>query len=629
MCGIAGIFDLAHRRECDREILNRMGEVQRHRGPDDSGAYVEPGLGLVHRRLSVIDRQRGGQPFLTRDSAVVVVHNGEVFNFRELRRELEVLGYTFRTDSDTEVIASAWQAWGEDCVGRLRGMFAFALWDCSSGTLFIARDRLGIKPLFYAVSESGHLVFGSELKALKVSGQLSLKLDTSAVEDYFAFGYIPDPKTIYRGVSKLPPGYHMTWRRGDSQGRLKQYWDIPFQVSAQLSEADAQQQLLERLSEAVTAALVADVPVGAFLSGGLDSSAVVSMMAKQTGEPINTCCIAFDDPRFDETQHAQAVACRYGTLHHSEQFLFDDPQLIDRLTACYDEPFADSSALPTLQVSALARRHVTVALSGDGGDELFAGYRRYRLHALENRVRGWLPTRLRDPVFRALGALYPKADWAPRSLRAKATLEALSLDGLEAYFHGVAITRPSLRASLWSPTFRSELQSYSAIEVIRQHAERSPTSHPLSIMQYIDMKTYLPGDILTKVDRASMFHGLEVRIPLLDHGLVEWASSLPPHLKLRRSQGKYLLKKALTDHLPSDVLARKKMGFSVPLANWLRGPLREKSRAAILGPVVAESGLFDMEVLKCLIDQHQSGLSDHSACLWSLMMFESFLRQQA
>ena len=605
MCGIVGILDIKTRREVDRSVLVRMNETQHHRGPDDGGMYTEPGLGFAHRRLSVIDLEGGKQPLLNRRHGIVVTHNGEIFNFRELRVSLQTLGYEFTTDSDTEVIAFAWQAWGERCVERFRGMFAFALWDRSKETLFLARDRIGIKPLFYAFSKGGHFLFSSELKALREHPGLCTSLDPSAIEDFFAFGYIPDPKTIYKDARKLPPGFHLTLRRGDMTANLKRYWDIPFQVDAAMDEAGALEQMILRLRAAVHIAMVSDVPIGAFLSGGVDSSAVVSMMAERSDAPITTCSISFGDPRFNESGHAFAVARRYRTQHWSEQAGTADPGLIDRLANCYDEPYADSSALPTLQVCELARRHVTVALSGDGGDELFAGYRRYRWHSYEDKVRALLPARLRRPLFGLMGRAYPKADWAPRALRAKSTFEALALDALEGYFRGVSIMHPGLRSSLWSGRLRSELQGYGAIEVLREHARNSPTEHPLSSLQYLDMKTYLPGDILTKIDRVSMAHGLEVRVPLLDHELVEWGSSVPPHFKLRRSQGKYLLKRALSPYLPHDILQRPKMGFSVPLACWFRGTLKERARLAILGPVMGESGLFNMDHLKRLLDQHQ------------------------
>ncbi len=627
MCGIVGIFDATGEREIDRDLLGRMNESQFHRGPDEGGLHVEPGLGFGHRRLSIIDLSSGQQPLFNRDGTVVVTYNGEIYNFRELRGELEALGYRFETHCDTEVIVYAWEAWGEACVERFRGMFAFGLWDRPRRTLFLARDRLGVKPLYYAALPDGRWVFGSELKSLMVHPDLPRRIDPAAVEDYFAYGYVPDPKTIYRDVRKLPPGYRLTLRRGEPLAEPSAYWDVPFAIREGVDTSRVQEELIERLREAVNIRLVADVPLGAFLSGGVDSSAVVAMMAGLSADPVNTCSISFGDPAFNESRYAAEVAERYHTRHRVEQVDPDDFSLIDRLAGLYDEPYADSSALPTYRVCELARKEVTVALSGDGGDETWAGYRRYRWHGYEERIRSLLPLGFRRPVFGALGGIYPKADWAPKILRAKSTLEALARDSVEGYFHSVSLLSDPMRERIFSTGFKRELQGYRAVEVLRQWAERAPTQHPLSLVQYLDLKTYLPGDILTKVDRASMAHALEVRVPLLDHKLVEWVSGLPPDLKLRGREGKFLFKKALEPYLSNEILYRPKMGFSIPLANWFRGPLKRKLRDAVLSPAMAESGCFDMDYLRAMLDQHQAGTRDHSAGLWSLLMYESFLRR--
>jgi asparagine synthase (glutamine-hydrolysing) len=627
MCGIVGIFDRQGHREIDRDLLVRMNESQFHRGPDEGGVHVEPGLGLGHRRLAIIDLASGRQPLFSPDGTVAVSYNGEIYNFRDVRHQLEALGHRFRTQCDTEVIVHAWQAWGESCVERFRGMFAFAVWDRNRQVLFLARDRLGVKPLYYADLPDGRFVFGSELKALLAHPAVPRRIDPTAVEDYFAYGYVPDPKTIYRGICKLPPGFVLSLRRGEPDCRPTAYWDVPFETGARISEAEAGDELIGRLREAVRIRLVADVPLGAFLSGGVDSSAVVALMAGLSAEPVNTCSIAFGDPAFNESRYAGMVAERYRTRHRLEQVDPDDFSLVDRLAGLYDEPFADSSALPTYRVCELARREVTVALSGDGGDESFAGYRRYRWHSYEENIRSRLPAGFREPVLGLLGRVYPRLDWAPKPLRAKSTLEALARDSIEAYCHGISILPDGLRDRMFSAPFKRRLQGYRAVDVLRHHAGRAPTDHPLSLVQYLDMKTYLPGDILVKVDRASMAHALEVRVPLLDHRLVEWVSGLPADFKLRDREGKYLFKKALERYLPEDVLYRPKMGFAVPLARWFRGPLRARLRESLLGPQLAESGLFDIPYLRTLLDQHQAGLRDHSAGLWSLLMFESFLRR--
>ena len=625
MCGITGIFDLREQRPINRALLEAMNQTQFHRGPDEGGVHVESGVGLAHRRLSIIDLSSGQQPLFNEDETVVVTYNGEIYNFPELTEELKAAGHSFRTHSDTEVIVHAWEQWGEACVERFRGMFAFGVWDRNRQTLFLARDRLGIKPLYYAELPDGHLIFASELKALMAHPDLPQAMDPLAVEDYFAYGYVPEPRTIFASARKLPPGHTLTLRRGEPLPAPREFWDVPFHLHPPMSEEQAAAELIERLREAVRIRLMAEVPLGAFLSGGVDSSAVVAMMAGLSGDPVKTCSIAFSDPEYDESAHAAKVAAQYHTDHDVQQVDPDDFSLVGLLADLYDEPFADSSALPTYRVCELARRKVVVALSGDGGDENLAGYRRYRWHTYEDRMRGLMPLGLRRPLFGTLGRLYPKADWAPKVFRAKTTFEAFARDSVEGYFHGVSILSDALRARLFSPAQNRALQGYRAIEVLRGHAARAPTDHPLSLVQYLDMKTYLPGDILTKVDRASMAHALEVRVPILDHPLVEWISGLPPDLKLRGREGKYIFKKALAPYLPDDILYRRKQGFAVPLDRWFRGPLKQQLREAVLGPVMADTGLFDMAFLKQLVEQHISGRRDNSAALWSLLMFEAFV----
>ncbi len=629
MCGIVGIVDLEGTREIDRDLLSRMNESQHHRGPDEGGLHVEPGLGLGHRRLSIIDLATGQQPLFSADRSIVVTFNGEIYNFQAVRSELERLGCVFATHSDTEVIVYAWSAWGPACVERFNGMFAFAVWDRPKQTLFLARDRLGVKPLHYAMTADNHLVFGSELKSLLEHPRVSRVVDPPAVEDYFGYGYVPEPRTVFRDVWKLPPGHRMTVRRGDRSCRPEQYWDVGFHRNDAITEEAARAELVDRLREATRLRLISEVPLGAFLSGGVDSSAVVAMMAGLSADPVNTCSISFGDRDYDESRFAQQVAERYRTNHRVERVDPDDFSLVDRLAWLYDEPYADSSALPTYRVCELARRQVTVALSGDGGDESLAGYRRHRWHAYEDRVRSLLPLALRRPLFGFLGRVYPKLDWAPKVLRAKSTLQSLARDSVEGYFHSISVMGDPLRARLYSPAFKKSLGGHEAVDVMRRHAANAPTDHPLSLVQYLDLKTYLPGDILTKVDRASMAHALEVRSPFLDYQLVEWLATLPPDLKLCGREGKYLLKKAMEPHLPHEIMYRPKMGFAVPLAGWFRGPLRTTLREALLGPRMLDSGYFDRRVLEQMVDDHQSGLSDHSPALWSLLMFEGFLKRAA
>lgn len=626
MCGIAGLFDTRGKREFDHALVARMNDVQFHRGPDEGGFHFESGVALAHRRLSIIDLSTGQQPLFNEDGSVAVVFNGEIYNFQELVPELEALGHCFHTRSDTEVIVHAWEAWGESCVKRFRGMFAFALWDRHQETLFLARDRLGVKPLHFALLPDGCLIFGSELKVLMQHPALDRRIDPKAVEEYFALGYVAEPRTIFLGARKLGPAETLCVRRGRPVPEPKAYWNLSFTLDNPISLADAEVELKERLRESVRLRMLAEVPLGAFLSGGVDSSAVVATMAGLSPEPVNTCSIAFDDPAFNESEFAERVAQRYGTRHHVETVQSEDFDLIDTLAALYDEPYADSSAIPTYRVCQLARKKVTVALSGDGGDESFGGYRRYRLHLMEERLRGAVPYGVRRPVFGLLGRVYPKADWAPRVFRAKTTFEALARDSAHAYFHSVSILRDDMRRRLFSNRFKADLGGYSALEVFRRHATAAGTDDSLALIQYLDLKTYLVGDINTKVDRASMAHSLEVREPLMDHKLVEWLATLPSGLKVRGQEGKYLLKKAMESLLPMDVLYRPKMGFSVPLARWFRGPLRERVRKAVTGDIVASTGIFQADYLRHLVEAHQSGVRDYSASLWTVLMFEAFLR---
>ncbi len=627
MCGISGIFDTQGTRDIARALIARINDSQAHRGPDEHDVHLEPGLALGHRRLSVIDLAAGQQPLFNAEGTVGIVFNGEIYNYRDLTAELQALGYRFRTRSDTEVIVHAWSAWGESCVHRLRGMFAFALWDRREQTLFLARDRMGVKPMHYAWLPDGSFIFGSELKVLTSHPDFVRELDPLAVEEYFTLGYVVDPRCIYRNAHKLPPAHTLTLRRGEkNRPTARQYWDVSFTNDSAITLQDAQAELRDRLREAVRLRMVADVPLGAFLSGGVDSSAVVATMAGLSSTPVHTCSIGFDDPRFDESTYALQVAERYRTDHRLETVSSEDFDLIDTLAWLYDEPFADSSAIPTYRVCQMARKHVTVALSGDGGDESLGGYRRYRMHLGEEAVRGRMPLALRRAMFGPLGRLYPKADWAPRPLRAKTTFQALAMDSVQAYCHSMSQLRGDARRALFSQAFQRSLGGYGVLDVFRQHAARAQTDDPLALIQYLDYKTWLVGDINTKVDRASMAHSLEVRSPLLDHKLVEWLATLPSDFKIRGGQGKAVFKQACEPLLPHDLLYRPKMGFSVPLASWLRGPLKGRVQQALLGERMHGCGFFNPSTVRRLIDEHNSGLRDHATALWMLLMFEAFLR---
>ena len=630
MCGITGIFDTRAGSNVSHAVLQRMNDSQLHRGPDEGSLHLEPGLGLGHRRLSIIDIATGQQPLFNEDGSVAVVFNGEIYNYRALIAELQAAGHVFKTKSDTEVIVHAWEEWGDACVERFRGMFAFALWDRNKQMLFLARDRLGVKPLYYALLDNGILLFGSELKSITAyqsSGAvLRRDIDPLALEEYFALGYVAEPRTIYKQARKLPPAHTLVIRRGEPVGEPRRFWDVRFTLDNPMSEEEACSEFVRRLNESVDLRMISEVPLGAFLSGGVDSSAVVQAMARLSSGPVNTCSIAFDDPAYNESQFAQMVADRYATNHRVETVKSNDFGLVDTLARLYDEPYADSSAIPTYRVCQLARKHVTVALSGDGGDETFGGYRRYQMHLMEERMRAALPEGVRRPVFGLLGRLYPKADWAPRVFRAKTTFQGMARNAVEAYFHSMCFIREPLRSRLYSPQFKAQLGGYSAFDVFDRHARRANTEDPLALIQYIDTHTYLVGDINTKVDRASMAHSLEVREPLMDHELVEWAATLPSHLKLRGNNGKAFLKKAMEPHLPHDVLYRPKMGFSVPLAQWLRGPLKQRVRSALLQGPMLEGGWLDAAAVRQLVEDNESGRHDHSTPVWTLLMFDAFLR---
>ena len=418
-----------------------------------------------------------------------------------------------------------------------------------------------------------------------------------------------------------------TLHRGAPIPAPREYWDVSFRDSGQSDEQAVREALIERLRQTVGMRMMADVPLGAFLSGGVDSSAVVAMMSELSQAPVNTCSIAFENQAFDESEYAQLVAQKFQTDHFSRTAAADDFDLLDRIAGFYDEPFADSSALPTYLVCALARQRVTVALSGDGGDEIFAGYRRYYWHQNEQRLRSALPSWLRAPLFGTVSAIYPKADWAPRFLRAKATMQNLARDGCAAYFNSVCSIPEQIRDRLFSPTLRGELAGYNSLDVVRGYMQRAGTDNPLSQIQYADLKSYLPGDILTKVDRASMANSLEVRVPLLDHHFVQWVAELPANMKLKGREGKYIFKKALEAYLPQSILYRPKMGFAVPLKAWFRGPLRGRAQQIVTGGALVECGIFDVSYISQLVEQHESGISDHSAAIWSLIMFEAFLRK--
>lgn len=623
MCGLTGIFDTRGERPVDEALLAAMNAAIAHRGPDGDGFLIEPGIGLGHRRLAIIDLEGGKQPLYNESGDVGVVFNGEIYNYRETMAELVALGHRFQTHSDTEVIVHGWEEWGPACLSRFRGMFAFALWDRRRQTLFLARDRLGKKPLHYALLPDGQLVFGSEMRSLLLHPGLPRRIDPESVDRYLALGYVPEPASIYRDVVKLPAAHYLLIERGKPMPAPQRYWQLRFSPQP-MEERDAAAELIDRLREATRIRLVSDVPLGAFLSGGVDSSAVVAMMAGLGGEPVKTFAIGFGGGE-DELPYAQAVADRYHTDHLAERSTVDYLAAIDGQAAIFGEPFADSSAVPTGRVSELARRRVTVALSGDAGDELFAGYRRYRFHMASQRLRGRMPAMIRQPLFGLLGAVYPKLDRFPRWLRAKTTFQELAADEAEGYYRTVCKIGDGLRRRLLSPGLRAEADGHGALGLIRDAMGRAGTDEPLARAQFADIETYLVGDILAKVDRASMAHSLEVRAPLLDHTLVEWAATVPPDLKLRSTGGKYIFKRALEPYVPHENLYRTKQGFATSLAPQFRGAGAAEVRRRLGSEHVRDSGLFDPAAIETLITQHESGAFDHNQALWQLLMFEGWL----
>lgn len=624
MCGIAGIHYPNSVEAVSSALLQRMTNVLVHRGPDAGAFFLKDNIGLGHRRLKIIDLEGGKQPLFNEDNTAVIVFNGEIYNFATVRETLQHQGHAFATRSDTEVILHAYEEYGEDCVRLLRGMFAFAIWDVRKQQLFLARDRLGIKPLHY-YWDGRKFLFASEIKAILQDPLVARTLDPHALDDYLTYLHVAAPKTIFACIRKLRPGCSLTV---SSHGIVeREYWDVSFAPLTGRSEDEYAAGLLSKLQESVALHLTSDVPLGAFLSGGVDSSAVVGMMASVTPQPVTTASIGFQEAGFDELPFARQIARRFHTRASEKTVAADAAGVLDTLLWHFDEPFADASMVPTYYVSQVAREQVTVCLSGDGGDENFAGYRRYRIDALENQLRGLMPGVVRRPLCGVLGRLYPKADWLPQIFRAKTLLTNLSLSPEEAYCRSMSWFTPRMKRLLYRDALQSVLREYDSFSVMREHFDRATDWDPLSRIQYVDLKTYLPDDILTKVDRASMAHSLEVRVPFLDHEVVEYAARIPACYKLHKGEGKYILKKALARLLPADVLHRPKMGFSLPLARWLRGDLKSMFEERVFAKDAFIGELFDPAPIRSWWRQHQRGVKDYAPQLWALMVLEGWGRQ--
>jgi len=619
MCGIAGIVGERDDTWIDQRVIHRMCETLVHRGPDDEGCFVKNGAGLGMRRLSIIDVAGGHQPVFNEDRSAWVVFNGEIYNFPELRRELEGRGHRFRTHTDTEVIVHLYEDLGAACVHKLRGMFAFALFDERNRRLLLARDRLGKKPLHYALA-GGRVLFGSEIKAILAVAPELAALDSRALLQYFYFGYIPDPATAFLGIQKLSPGHFLEFESG--KVRVSRYWELPeYGTYSPRTEEECLEELEAQLAEAVRIRLIADVPLGALLSGGTDSSTIVALMARASPRPVKTFSIGFQHADFNEAPYARKVAQKFGTEHQELILEPDVVETVESLSRSLEEPFGDSSMLPTYYVSCLARKHVTVALSGDGGDEAFAGYDRYRLY-LEQRSANWIPEWVRQ-YYRE--RVYPRL---PRGTPGRNLIYSISLPWAERYLEGISLVPAQRNFALLDDEFLKELQSDpSPLHSFSQYLNDAPASDSLSRILYLDSKTYLPGDILTKVDRMSMAASLEVRAPMIDHVFVEWVTALAPHWKMNKGGQKYILTKlALRVGVPEEVVHRPKRGFALPLVHWMRHELKHLAIALLLEKRTLERGYFNERGIRRLLNKFLLGHTDDYLELWRLMMFELWQR---
>ena len=624
MCGIAGFVTPDEHRDAREahEVLERMCGAIAHRGPDDQGMMIKGPAAIGMRRLSIIDLPGGHQPMSGCDRATTIVFNGEVYNYRELQRELEADGHRFKTNSDTETIVHAYEQYGKRCVDHLRGMFAFAIWNRNERELFIARDRTGKKPLYYTVTPGGTLIFGSELKALREHPEFLGDISIEALDAYLTFGYVPDPLTIFRNVQKLPPGHTLTFK--DNRVNIEQYWDFPYQqpqINPFQNEAECVDELRALLDESVRMRLVADVPLGAFLSGGIDSSTVVGLMARHTDRPVKTFSIGFHEDSYNELKYARIVAGKFATEHHEFIVTPDICEVVDDLIWHFDEPFADSSAIPTYMVSKLAREHVKVVLSGDGGDELFAGYTRY---AVDRKRSGFaqLPRVFREGVMQPLGRNLPHSAWG------RNYVHNVALEPLDRYIEDISIFTKLNKPSLYTKDFLGQLGESEAAMRFREIAAHSRAEDPLDPLLYLDSKTYLPGDILTKVDRMSMAVSLEARVPLLDHKLIEFiCTRIPASMKMKGLVTKHVFKQAVCDLVPAEILNRPKQGFGVPIDQWINQQLRARVRETLTEPRTRQRGYVEPHYVNILLDEHERGRRDHATELWTLFMLELWHRK--
>lgn len=618
MCGIAGILYADSSRRPEQSVLQAMGHAIAHRGPDAEGLLIDPGLGFVHRRLSIIDLAGGDQPVGNEDGSIQVVLNGEIYNYQALRESLLARGHQFRTESDTEVIVHLYEDEGDNFVERLRGMFALALWDRNQRRLLLARDRVGIKPL-YIYRDAEKLLFASELKAILAHPNVRRDIDPAAVDDFLAYGMIPGSRCIFRDVVKLLPAHTLAVRPGSWQNSFHRYWRLTLEADHSIRVADWQEAVRAKVADAVKAHMVSDVPVGAFLSGGVDSAVVVHCAATLSDAPLQTFSMGFHEQGMNELPAARVTAEHYRTQHREDVVSADAVSLLTELVHHFDEPFADSSALPTFLISKLARQHVKVALSGDGGDEAFGGYARYVHDLREATIRRTLPRAVQKSL-RSVASAWPKADWLPRPLRLKTLLTNLSLDPAAAYANTLQINRAPHRHRLLAANIGRQLNGHRPDLIVASAYGQAPENDALAGMIAADSATLLPDDYLVKVDRASMAHGLEVRPPFLDHELLELTARIPSSMKIRNGVTKWLLKKAFRQDLPNGTMTRPKQGFEMPIDRWLRGPLKNVFEASVLTNNNRVSALIDQEYARSLYCAHQSGIGRHGAVLWSLLV---------
>jgi len=621
MCGIAGFISTDKDRVEERSArLDAMCRVITHRGPDEQGTAVEGRAAMGMRRLSIIDLATGQQPIYNGDRTKLIVFNGEIYNYRELKKDLESRGYKFRTNSDTETIIHAFDEYGPACLERLRGMFGFAIWDIREQSLFLARDRVGKKPLYYTLTANGEFVFGSELKVLLEHGGMSREVDHGALDAYLTFGYVPEEMAIFKGVHKLEPGHFLQFK--DGRITTRRYWDFDFSKPELTdSESDIAAGLLERLRDAVEVRLISEVPLGAFLSGGVDSSAVVGLMSQILDQPVKTFSIGFNEDSFDELKYARLAAKHFATDHHEFILTPDFVDIVDDLVWHFDEPFADSSALPTFMVSKLAREHVTVALSGDGGDELFGGYTRYATDKNRNGI-GRMPAAIRERLIR------PLSEALPHGARGKNYLFNISLDAAGRYIDSISHFNGPRKRRLYSSEVRAKMNGeFGCGESLYRKISEATSDDAVERLLYLDSKTYLPGDILTKVDRMSMANSLETRSPLLDHELIEYVTQIPSSMKLKGREQKYIFKRAIEGFVPREILYREKQGFGVPIGDWINSQLRERITGDLASRRFIERGYFEPKYISLLLDEHVRGRRDHSHSLWILWMLELWHRR--